>query len=168
MGQPYVGEIRIFAGNFAPVGWALCEGQVLAIAEYETLFQLIGTAYGGDGQTTFHLPDLRGRIPIHQGNGFVLAETGGEESVTLTQGQMAAHNHALVVSADAAQLSAGPNGSLLAATGTTLLYDNVAPSAAMNPAAVAAAGGTQPHENVAPYLCVGFIISFFGIFPSPT
>lgn len=168
MGQPYVGEIRIFAGNFEPAGWMFCNGQLLPISENETLFQLIGTTYGGDGQSTFGLPDLRGRIPIHQGAGFVLAENAGTERVTLTQNQMAAHTHALVASANAAQLSAGPNGSLLAAAGTTQLYASTAPSLAMNPAAVGATGGTQPHENVAPHLCVSFIISLLGIFPSPS
>ncbi len=169
MGQPYVGEIRMFAGNFAPEGWMFCTGQLLPISEYETLFNLIGTTYGGDGQTTFGLPDLRSRIPIHQGAGFALAGTGGSESVTLTQNQVAAHSHALLASANAAQLSAGPNGNLLAAAGTTQLYGSAAPNVAMNPAAVGAAtGGTQPHTNVAPYLCVSFIISLFGIFPSPS
>src|ERR687892_2824108 len=93
MAQPYVGEIRMFAGNFAPAGWMFCEGQLLPISENETLFNLIGTTYGGDGQEIFALPDLRGRIPIHQGNGFILAETGGAEEVTLTVQQIAAHSH---------------------------------------------------------------------------
>src|SRR5215210_8113419 len=100
MAQPYVGEIRMFAGNFAPAGWMFCEGQVLPISENETLFQLIGTTYGGDGQETFALPDLRGRIPIHQGNGFILAETGGSEEITLTVSQIAAHSHPLLASMD--------------------------------------------------------------------
>src|ERR1700687_2787985 len=93
MAQPYVGEIRMVAGNFAPAGWMFCEGQLLPISEYETLFNLIGTTYGGDGQSTFALPDLRSRVPLHQGNGFTLAETGGVESVTLTVSQIPAHNH---------------------------------------------------------------------------
>src|SRR5437763_9279939 len=100
MAQPYVGEIRMFAGNFAPAGWMFCESQLLPISEYETLFNLIGTTYGGDGQSTFALPDLRGRIPLHQGNGFVLAETGGVETVTLTVSQIPAHSHALLASTD--------------------------------------------------------------------
>src|SRR5581483_1808798 len=98
MAQPYVGEIRMFAGNFAPAGWMFCDGQLLPISEYETLFNLIGTTYGGDGQETFALPDLRGRLPLHQGNGFILAETGGAEEVTLTASQLPAHNHALLAS----------------------------------------------------------------------
>src|SRR6476469_10777930 len=103
MAQPYVGEIRMFAGNFAPAGWMFCEGQVLPISENETLFQLIGTTYGGDGESTFALPDLRGRIPLHQGNGFVLAEAAGVEEVTLTTQQIPIHNHALLASTDVAQ-----------------------------------------------------------------
>ena len=98
MSNPYVGEIRMFGGNFAPAGWMFCEGQLLSIAENDTLFNLIGTTYGGDGQSTFALPDLRGRIPIHQGNGFILAETGGAEEITLTTTQMAVHNHAFIAS----------------------------------------------------------------------
>src|SRR4026208_695934 len=96
MAQPYVGEIRMFAGNFAPAGWMFCEGQLLPISKSEPLFQLIGTTYGGDGQSTFALPDLRGRIPIHQGNGFILAETGGAEEITLTVAQIPAHSHPLL------------------------------------------------------------------------
>lgn len=158
----------MFGGNFAPAGWQFCHGQLLAISENEVLFYLIGTTYGGDGESTFGLPDLRGRIPIHQGAGFVLAATGGAERVTLTQNQMPAHGHALMASADPAQATAGPNGGLLAASGDTLLYSSAAPGLAMHPAAVAATGGSQPHENLAPYLCVSFIISLFGIFPSPS
>src|SRR3954468_11148073 len=96
MAQPYVGEIRVFAGNFAPAGWMFCEGQLLPISENETLFQLIGTTYGGDGQSTFGLPDLRGRLPIHQGNGTVLAETGGAEEITLTVSQIPSHTHPML------------------------------------------------------------------------
>src|SRR5258708_1367191 len=106
MAQPYVGEIRMFAGNFAPAGWMFCEGQLLPISEYETLFNLIGTTYGGDGQSTFALPDLRGRVPVHQGNGFTLAETGGVETVTLTIQTIPAHSHPLVASND---IPAGTN-----------------------------------------------------------
>src|SRR3954453_12862052 len=103
MAQPYVGELRMFAGNFAPAGWMFCEGQLLPISEYETLFNLIGTTYGGDGQSTFALPDLRGRLPVHQGNGFILAETGGVEEVTLTVAQMPAHSHPLLASTNVSQ-----------------------------------------------------------------
>ena len=166
MAQPYVGEIRMFAGNFAPAGWMFCEGQLLPISENETLFQLIGTTYGGDGESTFALPDLRGRIPIHQGNGFILAETGGAEEVTLTVQQIPAHSHPWLA-ADAAATALSPAGSV-PAEATKRFY--VAPSsvAAMAPAAMSPTGGSQPHTNFQPYLCVDFIISLFGIFPSPT
>src|ERR1051325_6766366 len=113
MAQPYVGEIRMFAGNFAPAGWMFCEGQLLPISEYETLFQLIGTTYGGDGQSTFALPDLRGRLPLHQGSGFILAETGGVETVTLTVSQIPAHSHAWLCSSGAAG-SKSPGGAVAA------------------------------------------------------
>src|SRR4026209_2501627 len=105
MGEPYVGEIRMFGGNFPPSGWAFCNGALLPISENETLFVLIGTTYGGDGQETFALPDLRGRIPIHQGNGFILAETGGVESVTLTINQIPAHTHPLIATTSVANQS---------------------------------------------------------------
>ncbi len=170
MGQPYVGEIRIFAGNFAPAGWMFCEGQLLPISEYETLFNLIGTTYGGDGQSTFALPDLRSRIPLHQGNGFILAETGGAEEVTLTQSQIPAHGHALLASANPAS-TAAPGGTVLpSATQSTTVtpYGTDNPAAVLHPQAISQVGGSQPHTNFQPYLCVNFIISLFGIFPSPT
>lgn len=167
MAQPYVGEIRIFAGNFAPAGWMFCEGQQLPISENETLFQLIGTTYGGDGQSTFNLPDLRGRIPLHQGNGFILAETGGVEEVTLTQNQIPVHNHAMLASSNTAG-SANPNGALLARTTTFTPYMESAGTRNLNVGTITPTGGSQPHTNFQPYLCVDFIISLFGIFPSPT
>jgi microcystin-dependent protein len=167
MAQPYVGEIRMFAGNFAPAGWMFCEGQLLPISENETLFQLIGTTYGGDGQSTFALPDLRGRIPIHQGNGFILAETGGAEEITLTQTQMPAHPHAaLGASVQGDQTSL--NNALPANSVTITPYLNNPPDTSFNPGAIGPAGGSQPHTNFQPYLCIDFIISLFGIFPSPT
>src|SRR6187401_3447498 len=167
MAQPYVGEIRMFAGNFAPAGWMFCEGQLLPIAENETLFQLIGTTYGGDGESTFALPDLRGRIPIHQGNGFILAETGGVEEVTLTVAQIAAHTHPMLASG-AAGANSDPSNQTTAQHPTMSLYAAVDPSVALLPAVVGSIGGSQPHNNFQPYLCVDFIISLFGIFPSPT
>lgn len=167
MAQPYVGEIRIFAGNFAPAGWMFCEGQLLAISENDALFALIGTAYGGDGQSTFALPDLRGRLPIHQGNGFVLAETGGAEEITLTVNQIAAHSHAFTATADQGNQTS-PVGNVAAQSLNVTPFINDAPTGAFNAAAVAQVGGSQPHSNFQPYLCVDFIISLFGIFPSPT
>ena len=167
MAQPYVGEIRMFAGNFAPAGWMFCEGQLLPISEYETLFNLIGTTYGGDGQSTFALPDLRGRIPIHQGNGFTLAETGGVEEVTLTVAQMPAHNHAALGAAVTGDQTSA-NGALPANSVTITPYLNTPPDAAFNAGAIGQTGGSQPHENFQPYLCVDYILSLFGIFPSQT
>jgi microcystin-dependent protein len=167
MAQPYVGEIRMFAGNFAPAGWMFCEGQLLPISENETLFQLIGTTYGGDGQSTFALPDLRGRLPVHQGNGFILAETGGAEEITLTVQQIPAHSHALLATTSVANDQA-PAQNVPAQTGTFDGYQSEAPTAAMAATSIGAVGGSQPHTNFQPYLCVNYIISLFGIFPSPT
>jgi microcystin-dependent protein len=167
MAQPYVGEIRIFAGNFAPAGWALCEGQLLPISENETLFQLIGTTYGGDGESTFALPDLRGRFPIHQGNSYILAETGGLESVTLTTQQIPSHTHPMFASTLTGTQN-GATGNVLASGSSISLYRNGAPTAALAPQTIGPVGGSQPHENMQPYVCVNYIISLFGIFPSPT
>ena len=167
MAQPYVGEIRMFAGNFAPAGWMFCEGQLLPISENETLFNLIGTTYGGDGQSTFALPDLRGRLPIHQGNGFTLAETGGVEDVTLTVSQIPAHSHPFLATTNPGnQVSAANN--VLGQLTQGLLYFAAAGGSSLNPTSIASTGGSQPHTNFQPYLCVDFIISLFGIFPSPT
>jgi microcystin-dependent protein len=166
--QPYVGEIRIFAGNFAPVGWMFCEGQTLAISENQTLFQLIGTTYGGDGQSTFNLPDLRGRIPTHQGNGFILAEAAGVESVTLTVNQIPAHSHAFLASTNNASTANAQTNVLAQIPSYTPYITGFPANTALNPASVGPHGGSQPHNNFQPYLCVSFIISLFGIFPSPT
>jgi len=168
MAQPYVGEIRMFAGNFAPAGWMFCEGQLLPISENETLFQLIGTTYGGDGESTFALPDLRGRIPIHQGNGFILAETGGAEEITLTVNQIPAHSHPFLASTSVAQDPNPLNKTVGQVSGGGLIYIQDTTDSAMSPQAITPVGGSQPHTNFQPYLCVDFIISLFGIFPSPT
>jgi microcystin-dependent protein len=167
MAQPYIGEVRIFAGNFPPAGWMFCAGDLLPISENEALFQLIGTTYGGDGQSTFALPDLRGRIPMHQGNGFILGETGGAEEITLTLQQIPVHNHAALASQNNATAST-VNGNVTAVVGATQIYREVAPATAMAAGAITPTGGSQPHTNFQPYLCVNFIISLFGIFPSPT
>lgn len=167
MAIPYVGEVRMFAGNFAPAGWMFCDGSLLPISENETLFQLIGTTYGGDGQSTFALPDLRGRLPVHQGNGFVLAETGGVEEVTLTVNQIPAHTHAMLASTNVSQ-DTSPSGKVLGQSGSALLYIQDTTDSNMSPQAVTSVGGSQSHTNFQPYLCVSFIISLFGIFPSPT
>jgi Microcystin-dependent protein len=167
MAQPYVGEIRMFGGNFAPAGWMFCEGQLLPISEYETLFNLIGTTYGGDGQSTFALPDLRGRLPIHFGNGFTLGETGGVEEVTLTASQIPAHSHPALVSSDAGNSSS--TGVVLASGQEKLVFSNDATAlVTASSASIGSVGGSQPHNNFMPYLCVDYIISLFGIFPSQT
>jgi microcystin-dependent protein len=157
----------MFAGNFAPAGWMFCEGQLLPISENETLFQLIGTTYGGDGESTFALPDLRGRIPIHQGNGFILAETGGAEEITLTVSQIPAHSHPLLAST-ATATNANPAGNVLGNQTLAQMYIEDVTNTNLSPNAAGSTGGSQPHTNFQPYLCVNFIISLFGIFPSPT
>lgn len=167
MAQPYIGEIRIFAGNFAPLAWMFCQGQLIPIAENEALFQLIGTTYGGDGQSTFGLPDLRGRIPIHQGNGFTLAQAGGAESITLTTNQIPVHTHTMLASSVLAQ-TPQPTGNVPAQTPTLQPYMSDTGQVALAPTAIGPVGGSQPHTNFQPYLCVNFIISLYGIFPSPT
>ena len=171
MAQPYVGEIRMFAGNFAPAGWEFCSGQLMPISENETLFQLIGTTYGGDGESTFALPDLRGRLPLHQGQGsglspVVLAETGGAEEITLTINQIPAHTHSYLASSGSASTTVPGNNLLATALQDAYIEDLTAQN--LSPAAVVSVGGSQPHTNFQPYLCVNFIISLFGIFPSPT
>src|SRR5690242_5623404 len=169
MAQPYVGEIRMFAGNFAPAGWNFCEGQLLPISENETLFNLIGTTYGGDGQSTFALPDLRGRIPLHQGSGSTLAETGGAETITLTQSQIPAHGHAFLGTNGTASTNAPASNTFAQSTGSTVFpYGTDQPLTTLSPSSISSVGGSQPHDNFQPYLCVDFIISLFGIFPSPT
>jgi microcystin-dependent protein len=170
--DPYIGEIRIFAGTYAPAGWAFCDGAAQAISENEALFSLIGTTYGGDGQATFNLPDLRGRIPVHQGTGpgltpRVLGEQAGTESVTLTVNQIPNHNHPfLATTNNGAQASPA---STVAAQGPQIqLYIEDATDTNLAPAALAAAGGNQPHSNLQPYLAINYIISLFGIYPSQT
>ena len=171
MADPYIGEIRMFAGNFAPLGWAFCNGALLPIAQYEALFSLLGTTYGGDGQTTFALPDLRGRGPIHAGQGPGLTnhpqgEQGGTETVTLTVAQMPAHTHAPAASS-AAGTSSHPNGNVWAASSTSDNQYAGTSNTTMNPATIGVAGGNQPHDNRQPVLAINFIISLEGIYPSP-
>ena len=165
MSQPFVGEIRMFAGNFAPVGWAFCQGQLLAISENETLFNLIGTTYGGDGQNTFALPNLASRVPVHVGPGFALGQAAGAETVTLTTSQIPAHSHVPQCFSNPGNL-ASPAGGVWANTNPTTIYDNNPPTNAMAPTALGSAGGSQPHDNMIPFLVINFIISLFGVFPS--
>ena len=172
MAQPYVGEIRMFAGNFAPAGWMFCDGQLLPISENETLFNLIGTTYGGDGQETFALPNLQSRVPMHMGKGkdgvtYQLAEEAGTESVTLTTQQIPSHTHAFMGSTTAATLTS-PKDSVVATSAQVDYLTIATASVAMNANAITPAGGSQPHENCQPFLCINFIISLFGIFPSPS
>lgn len=166
MSSPYVGEIRMFGGNFTPSGWMFCQGQLLPIAEYETLFNLIGTTYGGDGQSTFGLPDLRGRFPIHQGSPFVIGELSGAETVTLTVQEIPLHGHFAVCSAGGGNVQ-GPAGAYWATdpAGNTAAY-NESGGSSMATGAIGIGGGSQPHNNMQPYLAISFIISLFGIYPS--
>jgi len=163
MAAPYIGEIRMFGGNFAPAGWDFCEGQLLPISEFEALFNLIGTTYGGDGQNTFALPDLRGRVPVHQGAGSTFAQSGGVENVTLTLNQIPGHTHIVAATTNPGTQSAAA-GNLLASG--VAMYSSDTPNHALSQQAVGIAGGNQPHSNFQPYLCVSFIISLFGVFPS--
>lgn len=172
MAQPYVGEIRMFAGNFAPAGWMFCSGQLLPISENEVLFQLIGTTYGGDGQETFALPNLQSRIPIHQGTGpsgitYQLAETAGTESETLTVQQIPVHNHAFLASMGTGTQNS-PAGEVLASGSSISLFRPQVPTQPLAAQTLNATGGSQPHDNMVPFVCINFIISLFGIFPSPT
>ena len=168
MAQPYVGEIRMFAGNFAPAGWFFCEGQLIPISENETLFQLIGTMYGGDGESTFALPDLRGRIPLHFGNGFTQAETGGVEEVTLTVSQIPSHSHPWLASTNTSSLI-NPNDKVIGQNDSINMFRAAGGGGGnLAPQSVGSTGGSQPHTNFQPYLCINFIISQFGIFPSQT
>ncbi len=167
MSNPYIGEIRMFAGNFAPNGWAFCSGQLLAIAEYDVLFNLIGTTYGGDGMNTFALPDLQGRLPIHQSNSLVQGTTGGVEHVTLTGAHVPSHTHAVQASSHAGGART-PEAALPAGSGAAQVYTTTDPNVSLDAGAVAPAGAAAPlpHDNLQPFLCVNFIISLFGVFPS--
>jgi len=170
MANPYLGEIRMFGGNFAPQGWAFCNGQLLPINQNAALFDLLGTTYGGDGQTTFALPNLQSRVPINQGTGpalppYVMGQVGGEENHTLTLAELPAHSHEFVSSGPAVLDS--PSGAALGSpTSGVALYAMGGPTGTMNPAGNATIGGGQAHPNLMPYLCVTFIIALFGIFPS--
>lgn len=178
MSDPYVGEIRMFGGNFAPAGWAFCDGQLMPIAENDTLFTLIGTTYGGDGQQTFGLPDLRGRVPVHAGtlggNTYVIGQLAGVEAVTLINGTMAAHNHLVGSTGGVANANVPSSGTILAdegpASATVKAYLPFAGAnqVALRNAVVGGTGGNQPHENMQRFLAISFIISLFGIFPSQT
>ncbi len=167
MADPFIGEIRMFGGSFAPVGWALCNGQALSIAENDALFTLIGTTYGCDGQETFNLPNLQGRVPIHQGPGYQVGRSDGEVSVTLTVDQTPAHGHPLQGSG-ATAAGTSPQGAVFAHlpdAGVQTAYGSTAPFGAIDGSSVAPAGGSQPHSNMQPCLAINFIIALEGIFP---
>jgi microcystin-dependent protein len=171
MSEPFVGEIRMFAGNFAPVGWAFCDGQLLAVSQNDALFSLLGTIYGGDGRTTFGLPDLRGRIPIHAGSGpglspRTLGAKAGAERVTVTVDQLPAHNHASLHASPDLANAANPIGNLPARSTAVDVYVNEAPSVDLASGSVGTTGGSQSHGNLQPFLCVNFIVALFGIYPS--
>ena len=164
MSEPYVGEIRLFAGNFAPNGWVLCDGRLLVISDFDVLYLLLGTTYGGDGVNTFAVPDLRGRVPVHAGPGFVLGQRGGAESVTLTVSQIPAHNHVPQASSGGATAT-NPSGQVWATWGPAP-YSTNAPGSAMAAAATGGAGGGLAHDNMIPFVGLNFILAAFGIFPS--
>jgi|SRR5579862_287779 len=167
--DPYLGEVVLTAFNFAPPGWAICEGQLLSIAENTALFNLLGTTYGGDGVSTFAIPDLRGRVPIGQGQGVgltnrLMGQAGGLESVALTLGQMPAHTHAAMATNHSAHLHA-PGGAILAAKELEAMYSSTNPDVAMSSSAIGSAGGNQAHENMQPFLVMNYIIALEGVFP---
>lgn len=164
MSEAYIGEIRMFAGNFAPEGWALCNGQVISIAENNALFALLGTTYGGDGQTTFGLPDLQGRAPIHRSSTHPLGEKGGAETVTLSPLQMPVHTH--VANANPNTAESGSPANNVWAKSTMTSFTASAPDKAMSPYSVQAVGGNQPHENMMPSLAISYIICLYGAYPS--
>ncbi len=160
----------MFAGNFAPAGWMLCQGQLLPISEFEVLFNLIGTTYGGDGQSTFGLPDLQGRVPVHQGQGsgtsnYTMGQTGGVEEVTLNTQQIPNHTHAMIASTGPGA-SANPQGNILGSPPAVKLFLHEKPELALSANMVTPVGGSQPHDNRMPVLAINYIISLFGIFPS--
>ncbi|MCA9565838.1 MAG: phage tail protein [Myxococcales bacterium] len=170
MSEPFVGEIRMFAGNFAPVGWAFCDGQLLAVSQNDALFSLLGTRYGGDGETTFGLPDLRGRLPIHAGSGpgltpRVLGASSGSESVTLTVNQMPSHAHSLMASSRLAT-SPNPEGAVLSESSVRDLYSSASSDVNLHSSMVTSVGGSHSHNNLMPSLCLNFIIALYGIYPS--
>ena len=170
MSEPFVGEIRMFAGNFAPRGWAFCDGQLLAVSQNDALFSLFGTIYGGDGRTTFGLPELRGRIPIHAGSGPGLSPRNlgaksGTEKEALTTAQLPSHSHAMRANTGLANQTS-PAGHVLAQSSTLNQYFETAPSVDLGASTVVAIGGSQSHDNIQPFLCIHFIVALSGIYPS--
>jgi microcystin-dependent protein len=170
MSQPYVGEIRMFGGNFAPAGWSFCDGQLLPISENDVLFNLIGTTYGGDGQETFALPNLQSRVPLHPGTSpggitYQLGQADGVETVTLTVNQIPGHNHAVLASKNTGS-TPQPQNNVPAQNSSVMVYRAQAGALPMATQMISNTGGSQPHENLQPFACVNFIISLFGVFPT--
>ena len=168
--QPFTGQIMVFAGNFAPQGWAQCNGQLMPISQYDALFSLIGTTYGGDGQTTFALPDLRSRVPIHQGQGpglsnYTLGENGGGETVTLLTSQLPVHTHPALGNSNAGT-STDPAGGVWASGPTSTYIAGASANASMSQTSISGNGGSQPHDNMLPFLTLNFCIALEGIYPS--
>jgi microcystin-dependent protein len=172
MGQPYIGEIRMVGFNFPPVGWELCNGQLMPISENDALFQLLGTNYGGDGQSTFGLPNLQSRVPLHSGQGtglqnYTLAEMAGVESATLTTQQTPVHNHSFLAS-QSGGTDPNPQDNVIASPPTLTMFIVDTPVTPLNTASVQPVGGSQAHENLQPLLVLNFIISLYGVFPPPS
>lgn len=172
MSEPYIGEIHLFAGNFAPQGYAFCDGQSLPISQFDAVFALLGTTYGGDGQTSFNLPDLRGRLPVHQGQGpglppFTMGQSGGSETVTLTGQQLPVHSHSANATTQGGATSSPQNAILAATTSGNELYaaPGAGPTVQLVGSTINPAGGNQPHDNMMPYLAINFIIALEGLFP---
>jgi microcystin-dependent protein len=170
MSEPFVGEIKMFAGNFAPRSYAFCDGQLLAISQNDTLFSLLGTIYGGDGRTTFGLPDMRGRVPIHHGSGPGLSprnlgSKSGTERVILNVDELPSHTHPMEVSSDVSN-SPNPGSNVTARPSSVDLYIAADPDTNLAPAAITSLGESHPHDNVMPFLAIHFIIALFGIYPS--
>lgn len=172
MAEPFLGEIKMFGGNFAPRSYSFCNGQLVSIAQNTALFSLLGTTFGGDGQTTFGLPDLRGRVPIHQGQGpglspYVMGQVSGAETVTLLSSQLPAHNHTVTCSTGGGNAVAPANNFWASEPNAEAAsFSNAAANTAMSPAAIGLSGGGQAHDNMAPFLCLSFIIAVEGVFPS--
>ena len=164
MAEPFLGEVRLMSFNFAPKGWALANGQLLPINQNQGLFALLGTTYGGDGRVNFALPDIRGRVPMHQGGGFTLGQRGGEEAHTINQQETPTHNHFVNVSN--ANADGLPTGNYFAAANNA--YHTAPANTNLAPNSITNTGGSQPHNNMQPYLTISFAIALQGIFPSPT
>jgi microcystin-dependent protein len=165
MSEPFLAEIKIVGFTFAPRGYALCDGQLLPISQNQALFALLGTTYGGDGRTTFALPDLRGRVPVHEGDGYSLGIRSGQEGIALSLNELPAHLHRAEASNSDATQNA-PQGNVWAAKRSGTNYGTAPPNTALSPESISTVGGGQPHNNMQPYLVLNFVIALQGLFPS--